>query len=322
MANTTEKQELTPEEIAKQEERNARFAEKDAAFRTEKSAEFAEKMKAKAMVWSQPRKISIHMPVNPVPSANGEVHYFRSSNAMLLMQAAHDMGTTDPRWVERHQLEKYHIIPKKGEKSVSIEGRDASGNRGFAKYFNVSQCQGRLLEAAAEGKPAVYAKIPAAVIYDRKQDELAEMMLRHHTITLDAVQKSPNAFFEGAARAYTSAVMQSKEMYKEMEDRKDFILNFDETQTKYKKDQAFLKRCKTGLELSPDKKDYVLNAAKAMLLDGYKESDVKGLVTRYAPQAVKDRLSGNRKYSEYIIKTIQKDPKFVAEKKEKTAAAR
>ena len=322
MANTKENQELSPEEIAKQEERNAKFAEKDKAFRTEKSAEFAEKMQAKAMIWSQPRKVSVHMPVNPVPNAKGEVHYFRSSNAMLLMQAAHDMGTKDPRWVERHQLEKYNIIPKKGEKSVSIESRDAAGNKGFAKYFNVSQCQGRLLEPAKDGKPAVYAQIPAAIVYDRKQDELAEMMLRHHTITLEDVRNSPDAFFQGAARAYTSAVLQSKEMYKEMEDRKNFILNFDESQVKFKKDQAFLKRCKTGLELSPDKKDYVMNAAKAMLLDGYKESDVKGLVTRYAPQAAKDRLSGNRKYSEYIIKTIQKDPKFTAEKKEKAAAAR
>ena len=281
-------------------ESKARYAGKKEAYRAKLSTEIADKMKEQATVWQTPREVPAHMPVNPTST-----HYFQKHNAMILLQRQYELKTPDPRWVRLSQLKGLDAMVKKGERSTALETTDKNGVKGFSNYINLSQCH-----------PVKEKSFGSIEIYDLKEDAKAEMMLKHNTLTLDKVLSSSDAFFEIADKAYVAAGLILKEqqaLRDSMQSRLDAIKAADLTKKPTTAMGVFLQECKKNMEANPEKKNYVIEAAKAMLLNDnkkYSKAKIKEMITKYAPEAIHDNPAKGKKYSEFILDVIQKDVKF------------
>jgi hypothetical protein len=240
------------------------------------------------------------MPVNPTST-----HYFQKHNAMILLQRQYELKTPDPRWVRLSQLKGLDAMVKKGERSTALETTDKNGVKGFSNYINLSQCH-----------PVKEKSFGSIEIYDLKEDAKAEMMLKHNTLTLDKVLSSSDAFFDIADKAYVAAgliLKEQKEMHDSMQSRLDAIKAADLTKKPITAMGVFLQECKKNMEANPEKKNYVIEAAKAMLLNDnkkYSKAKIKEMITKYAPEAIHDNPAKGKKYSEFILDAIQKDVKF------------
>lgn len=274
-------------------------------FREKVTNHIISAMKDETAVWQDISKAKTHMPVNPISQ-----RYFQGSNAMLLMQRQHELWTTDPRWVQQNQIEKISGFINKGEKATVIETRSRDGKKGYTRYFNLSQ-----MHPKNRLKP-----FGPLEIYDEKMDQCARAMLEHGNVfSLDSLMESKDAFFEISRNIYRLAYVMAHEntaVKEAVESRLQAIQGVNLEKKLKLPAERFLQECKKALLKNPDSKGFVVEAAKALLLEGsYSKSKIKGLITQYAPGAARDGGSKSSKYSEYVFAGIEKDAKFQKELK-------
>jgi Domain of unknown function (DUF1738). len=269
-------------------------------FREKITTQFITAMQDRTAVWQDEKDIPLHMPVNPISEK-----YFQNANAMILLQRQHDLGTTDSRWVQQNQIERVNGFINKGEKATVIETKSKDGKTGYTRYFNFSQ-----MHPKDKTKP-----FEPLEIYDKKMDQCASEMLDHSKVfTVDTLMESKDAFFEMARNVYRVAYVMAHENNAVKEAVENRIKAIQEISLEKKAripSERFLQECKKALEKNPDSKGFVVEAAKALLLEGvYSKTKIKALITQHAPGAARDGESKSSKYSEYVFNGLEKDTKF------------
>ncbi len=317
MANentTTQKYEMSAEEIALREELAGAMASKAAEGKA---------------VWQVPKdeRPIMHTPVNPRTG-----NYFQNGTALVLMQAQFEQKTADNRWISAKALnvlkekEGKDIFVKKGAAAVTI----VSGAKPV-KYFNYSQLHGKDVPNGIE-------------IVDKTKDSLGESMLNYMqykaTQAKDKAEVTKENFWELGKKAQYSATcfvqkMQTeleksmsvfKDAMPEFENRLANIKGFDKQAEAKTDDDRFMRSMAWNLAKNPDKNDYVMKAAAAALIKQVPEKTVIKLIDKYAPEAAKDAVKqeqGKGKYSAFVMGVLKKDKmleKKIAEGKNKSAA--
>ena len=331
MANeTTKTVEMSAEEITANEATSTfEMTPEGLALREELAGAMAAKVAEGKAVWQVDKndRAIMHMPIN-----HHTGNYFQSGNALLLIQAQHEKGTADNRWISTkalkylEEVEHKDIKTKKGEIATTI----VSGGKP-AKYFNYSQLWGKDVPNGIE-------------IVDKTKDTVAEYMLNYMVFKKSQAKEKAEVtkenFWELAGKAMKSATAFAQKIKTELDEkmslyepampefekRLDAIKSFDREAKPKNNEDLFMQKMSWNLIRRPEKNNYAFKAAASLLIKQVPEKEVSKLIDKYAPEAAKDAIKmeqGEASYSKYVMGVLKKDKMLqqkIAEEKNKSAA--
>ena len=330
MANENEKVEMTEAVVEeKAPQKNATEPAKhemnadEAKLRKEIGASMAGKVQRGAAVWQIPleERRTLHLPVNPNTG-----NYFQSGTALQLMQAQHDMDTSDNRWISQAAINR---MQKEG-KDIQIRKGSAVqvvSNHKPINMFNYSQLSGKDVP-----------KPESTPVFNHTKDAYGEAMLEYMAHKMSAKASSPETvtaenFFDLGRKAYARAEINAKqrEAYRkdyaakaepyleEYGKRLDAIKAIDPEKFQPKEaEDYFMLAMSNSLRQGEEKKwrqgnYYVYDAVKASLLKKVPPKKVAGFIEKLAPEAAKDPVKaelGSVPYSEFVMNKLKDDKEF------------
>lgn len=296
--------------------------------------------------------IKTREPVKEVPFSATSRHAFESANLALLLDSAYEKGFKNPRWVSQSAIK---ALQEKAHKKISIKAGEKStklfnANTGFYKtYFNVEQLKGDDVKELASAELALKdfdRNIHKGMLVDdviKIINATPEQFLQHNQLKELAKGKDfAEKFVQTCRDDYRNAAknadhtrQEKKELSpdqlkckEEFNKRLDAIKAVDLTKPEPKRgDQKFVYKMAKALSEHPKNKDYAIKAMQEMLLEGKQASNIKGLVTRFAPMAAYDsehlKKEDGKKYSAYVDEAIKADKNFqkqLSEAKSKEAS--
>jgi len=281
--------------------------------------------------------------------------YYYDGNAMYLMQKQYEYagadGKMDNRWIKEDDLKKYHLLKKENADIVAIpvgEEKDDLDTRAYSRVVNFSQLvpeEGHRFpksfyrdEYRNHGKEMLMHNSFSIKAYSQDKDGSLHREAGEEFIPAEDVK---NDFFSISRKAFISANKKYVEKKKyaekkkaeylagaaqfddELKQREEHLLELDVSGPRPKgKEKAFEYDLATNAQQCFEKNEgklnssYIFKTVKDSLLAGLKEKVVGQLLSKFAPESVKDGFkidNGRESYSAFVLGQVCKDKAFLQE---------
>ena len=237
----------------------------------------------------------LQCPVTGFSSKDGKCHPFQKENAAILMQAAVTHGYMDSRWISVEQILDNSLFIKKGEKPVSLVGRNRYNELvRIVSYFNVEQL-------ALDSQRKIPQIADAYHFRDTVVKKMAEYLKEHISF------EKGDDLSEQFATAWQHGYHATKEIARHLSD--DRIAAIDKANLREPAANAEMKLMQEAKRIriaNPEKKNFMYLAAVVVLKDGkFDQKAVAEALNKVSPNAA--GLDFDRNYGQRVVNFAMKN---------------